>query len=1142
MQLINDSKENATSHGPEQRVFLSSGWLNPQPLMRSAKENALTSPESVVTISNLESFSTYRFRVLAVNMAGSVLSEWAMGQTAEGVPEYMSPPQVSPVSSSSLRVSWEMPKDKDVRGEVTEYRVNLHQEQMSNPYAPPIVTQVLYSGSAQEQSFTAGGLKPYEEYSFTLTVCNRQGCVSSAPASGRTLPSAPVGLKAPALRPLNMTAMEVSWEAPAEVNGPPPVYHVERTDVSLSDAQGPVIRGRRFTGTSYFRFPSSTLPNNADFTGLKLSFRTRTEEGLMIFAVSPGDQEEYVALQLHKGRPYFLFDPQASAVALSPRNDGGRRYNDNQWHHLIATRKQAVGTIIVDDQYRGSTSATSGNTIIGQNTGVFVGGIPENLTILREDIGNEAKIVRQGFAGCLRDVMVQRSSGSDEGWEDLNWDSALETHNMYQHWEGCPGLSEDGAYFLGHGFLKLKPGFLVGGDYFEISFEFKTDQLNALLLFAYDTRGKDFILAELQGGALFWVLRWGEQMVELSVWVGLSYCDGGWNTMTLLKRGPLASAGLNDVYEQERKSMAGPLTISSPLYIGGVPPGVSHPALNKHSLLHGFGGCIRDVRLARGPVVSLAAVSSSAVRVNLDGCLSADTSVNCRGNDSILVYTGRDRSAEDLTLQPFTEYLYRVMATGEGGWVVGPWQRGRSRETVPQSVLPPSRVGSVNGSSVEVSWEEPLEVKGVIEKYVLKAYSRDHPSSPPIIATFPHSHHLTGTLSGLAPFSRYTITLTACTQAGCSESPFATDFSTPQEVSYPNSLLVVWNSPPKPNGIITGFILYKDSTVVYQGNSTEFNITDLGVFTPHKLQLSACTEAGCTNSSQVTLFTGQLPPTHVDPPLLTVLDSHSIHVQWAAPVEVNGLLEFYTLHQSFSGEVPLVIYNSSELFEDFTVRNLVPGSTYLFQIAACTGGGCTFSDPSLAHTEESSPEDVPAPNVLSPSPHSFSVSWTPPRKPNGLISSYGLWMDGVLVQNSSLMAFEVADLSPWSLHSFRVQACTAQGCALGPLVETRTLEAAPVGHVKLDVISETPHSVRAKWEAPDEPNGKLIYTVLFTGPGQNLSSVDTETRELLATAEEGQWVPIGGLVPYSNYSVLVKACNSQDCVESAPVIVHMPPG
>lgn len=61
------------------------------------------------------------------------------------VPEYMPSPHVSPVSSSSLRVSWETPQDKDVRGEVTEYRVNLHQEQMSNPYAPPIVTQVSIS-------------------------------------------------------------------------------------------------------------------------------------------------------------------------------------------------------------------------------------------------------------------------------------------------------------------------------------------------------------------------------------------------------------------------------------------------------------------------------------------------------------------------------------------------------------------------------------------------------------------------------------------------------------------------------------------------------------------------------------------------------------------------------------------------------------------------------------------------------------------------------------------------------------------------------------------------------------------------------------------------------------------------------------
>lgn len=44
------------------------------------------------------------------------------------------------------------------------------------------------------------------------------------------------------------------------------------------------------------------------------------------------------------------------------------------------------------------------------------------------------------------------------------------------------------------GFLKLEPKFFIGGDDFEISFEFKTDQLNSLLLFAYDINGEDFIL------------------------------------------------------------------------------------------------------------------------------------------------------------------------------------------------------------------------------------------------------------------------------------------------------------------------------------------------------------------------------------------------------------------------------------------------------------------------------------------------------------------------------------------------------------------------------------------------------------------------------------------------------------------------
>lgn len=63
---------------------------------------------------------------------------------------------------------------------------------------------------------------------------------------------------------------------------------------------------------------------------------------------------------------------------------------------------------------------------------------------------------------------------------------------------------------------------------------------------------------------------------------------------------------------------------------------------------------MRDVALERGPALCLACVSSGAVRVNLDGCLSSASAVNCRGNDSILVYQGPEPSAQERGLQPFT--------------------------------------------------------------------------------------------------------------------------------------------------------------------------------------------------------------------------------------------------------------------------------------------------------------------------------------------------------------------------------------------------------------------------------------------------------------------------------------------------------
>lgn len=75
----------------------------------------------------------------------------------------------------------------------------------------------------------------------------------------------------------------------------------------------------------------------------------------------------------------------------------------------------------------------------------------------------------------------------------------------------------------------------------------------------------------------------------------------------------------------------------------------------------GLGGCIKGLTIrsdgTNPPVsqsINLSVASRRSVRVYLDGCPISESRYNCRGNDSVLVYSGRKTQATDHSLQPFT--------------------------------------------------------------------------------------------------------------------------------------------------------------------------------------------------------------------------------------------------------------------------------------------------------------------------------------------------------------------------------------------------------------------------------------------------------------------------------------------------------
>ena len=56
------------------------------------------------------------------------------------------------------------------------------------------------------------------------------------------------------------------------------------------------------------------------------------------------------------------------------------------------------------------------------------------------------------------------------------------------------------------------------------------------------------------------------------------------------------------------------------------------------------------------------------------------------------------------------------------------------------------------------------------------------------------------------------------------------DVPAPKAISDTDELAVMWEEPGKPNGIITGYFLYKDGSLIYTGGEKIFNITGLQVF------------------------------------------------------------------------------------------------------------------------------------------------------------------------------------------------------------------------------------------------------------------------------------------------------------------------
>ena len=292
----------------------------------------------------------------------------------------------------------------------------------------------------------------------------------------------------------------------------------------------------------------------------------------------------------------------------------------------------------------------------------------------------------------------------------------------------------------------------------------------------------------------------------------------------------------------------------------------------------------------------------------------------------------------------------------------------------------------LSSTAIEVSFQSPLSPNGIITSYTLTRHTST--SSPVTISLNTTVLPLTNGSyvyedTPLAPFTNYTYTLTVCTSAGCTTSSgvwSVTDEATPTGLGAPTtntidhtSILVSWNGPTAPNGVVLGYDVLQRSLgfevppnattlpnccqeyLYLSGSGTDepsdgcslveetgpdtmnYTVPGLQAFSNYQYCIIVTNRAGSAFSPTSPVTQTSAAPMPLSGPELTALtvNSTAIFLSWSLlnVSQLLGPLEGYTLYGREAGgaEPGEVLYSGEE--QQFTAGGLLASTEYVFVVS-----------------------------------------------------------------------------------------------------------------------------------------------------------------------------------------------------------------
>lgn len=339
----------------------------------------------------------------------------------------------------------------------------------------------------------------------------------------------------------------------------------------------PSGRGLRFDGSGYAIVSKERRDFN-DGISISMKFRTYAKEGLLFLIHNGGT---FMALELRDGHVVYKFNLGSGMTQLK----SNAAYNDGQWHQLRAAQLRNDADLTVGGNDSVPASYRGPETGIDATDDIFVGGHPS--------FHGHTEVTRMNFEGCIEELEL------DTRLVDLH-----KTKEALAVTTGCPpnvarvvSFSAESPGFVAMPFMDLT-------ENAQLTLKFRTKRPNGLIFYTSNEDHSKFLALGLRGGRLFLQARPGGHVETEG-----TYDDGRWHYVTASSYSNRLRLDIDDaVVVQENAVEPVLIHTTSPLYFGGLPPGVqANPELQLDGRTF-FVGCLGDSTV-RGVLQNFAATA-----------------------------------------------------------------------------------------------------------------------------------------------------------------------------------------------------------------------------------------------------------------------------------------------------------------------------------------------------------------------------------------------------------------------------------------------------------------------------------------------------------------------------------------------------